>query len=382
MQAALAFLKHALLSLFLTAHGVFAGFVPHPAVTVVSTATSTTPVTHSFPIVKNKKTANLIATSTPKTTKPAQNISAASGEPGQSSTSALATSVVIPLALPQSQVNDMARAAAVNILCTTRGGGYLNPISGSGVLISGAGVVLTNAHVGQYLLLRDYLVPGNVDCVVRTGSPATPKYHAQLLYLPPAWVDANASQITSDTELGTGENDYAFLLITSTTDPNGTLPAHFPYLPLTLDEPVQGLPMMIASYPAGYLQGITIEMSLYISTAISTVEQIYAFDDRGYPDVVSVGGTVVSQAGSSGGGIVRMQDGALQAIVATASAGDSTATRELHGITLAYINRSLNEAGLGGLIPLLKGDLKQKAADFAATTGASETQTLFKALKK
>ena len=35
-------------------------------------------------------------------------------------------------------------------------GRLFNPISGSGVIVDSRGVVLTNAHVGQFFLLHDY----------------------------------------------------------------------------------------------------------------------------------------------------------------------------------------------------------------------------------
>ena len=64
------------------------------------------------------------------------------------------------------------RKALVNIICTVSAGTVLRSISGSGVIISSKGVVLTNAHIGQYFLLSDYPSKGNTFCVIRTGSPA------------------------------------------------------------------------------------------------------------------------------------------------------------------------------------------------------------------
>ena len=66
-------------------------------------------------------------------------------------------------------VNSAARAALVNILCTSRGS--VRPISGSGVIIDSRGVILTNAHVAQYVLLAENPAI-NLSCVIRTGSPA------------------------------------------------------------------------------------------------------------------------------------------------------------------------------------------------------------------
>src|SRR3989344_2224120 len=75
-------------------------------------------------------------------------------------------------ALSPEQINANARAALVNVLCVTKIGGPFAPISGSGVIVDSRGVVLTNAHVGQFFLLRDFRERGFIDCVVRTGSPA------------------------------------------------------------------------------------------------------------------------------------------------------------------------------------------------------------------
>jgi hypothetical protein len=277
-------------------------------------------------------------------------------------------------------VNAMLRESLVNILCTTASGGYFRPISGSGIIIDTSGVILTNAHVGQFFLLKDYPAKNDISCVIRTGSPARTRYKAELLYLPPAWMKDNASQIKSPEPLGNGKNDYAFLYITGTT--NGeSLPASFPAMTMTTDEPSKGLEVVIAAYPAQFLGGTSIQTELYASSAVTTVPQLYTFATSTV-DEFSVGNTIVSQSGSSGGGVARANDGALIGIIATASEGTTTAARDLHAIALAHINRSLERFGQGSIAEfLLSGSLEQRAEDFNANVAPELTKELEDALK-
>ncbi|KKT74656.1 MAG: hypothetical protein UW71_C0017G0009, partial [Parcubacteria group bacterium GW2011_GWB1_44_7] len=91
-----------------------------------------------------------------------------------------------------SELNEKVRTSIVNIICTTKTGGLFKPISGSGVLIDKKGVILTNAHIGQYLLLKNYMIPDFLTCIIRTGSPAYPRYIADLLYISPRWINEHA----------------------------------------------------------------------------------------------------------------------------------------------------------------------------------------------
>lgn len=306
----------------------------------------------------------------PTTSKPAA--------PQPATTPAIAT----PAAPTKSseQINADTRAALVNILCTSQTG--IHGISGSGIVIDSRGIVLTNAHIGQYFLLRNYLVPGNVDCVVRIGSPAQRMYTARLLYLPPAWIKDNASQLSAIQATGTGENDYAFLLITGRTDPSASLPSSFSSVALQTAYPDIGHEMLLAAYPAGFLSGELIEKSLYASSAVTYVTQLFSFDDNtSKVDLFSIGGTVVSQAGSSGGAVVRLSDGALAGLIATATTGSSTGARDLRAITLSHIDQSLATAGKGGIAALLAGDVNAKANEFLAQVAPGETAQLEAALK-
>lgn len=278
-------------------------------------------------------------------------------------------------ALSAETLNTVARSSIVNILCTTLVGGAFKPISGSGVMIDGRGVVLTNAHVAQFFLLRDYVRPGNIDCVVRTGSPAINTYRAELLYLPMAWINDNASQITSSEATGTGENDFAFLRVTGPYNPSNSLPSSIPHLAMSSASVDVGDSMLLAAYPAGFLSGELITTQLYASSAFAYVTQLFTFDDNNFVDLFSVGGSIASQSGSSGGAVVRA-DGSLAGIISTATLKGATNQRDLRAISIGYIDRALTAQGKGGVIGLLSGDIAAKAAHFNATTAPKETAKL------
>ena len=369
--------KAFLLALFIFAQVLAGAISAHSIVTV-------TPPALTQPASSTPVTAKTAATSTaplPKTTTvlaSTKNIAKTVVAPPPAATTPAAPATLIPT----EQLNDQTRPSLVNILCTTKAGGAFAPISGSGIIIDTRGIILTNAHVGQFFLLRDYGSPGNIQCIVRTGSPATPTYTAVLLYLPPPWINANASQITSQQGMGTGENDYSFLLITGSVSSGTTLPASFPALSMSSNSPHVGDPVFLAAYPAGFLGGATIQENLYASSAVSTVQELYTFDNPANVDLVSLGGTVVAQSGSSGGAVVSAANGKLIGLIATESTGTTTSSRDLNAITLAHINRSLTSLGLGGITGLLSGDLQQQAAGFEANIAPAETALLEAELNK
>lgn len=347
------------------------------------TGTTSAPAHPNTPVVfmdtATTTPAVVAATSTPSTPKSA----AAAPKKEAAVTSAPVTTpkaTSTPLVRkPQEQINTETRASLVNILCLPQIG--LKGISGSGVIVDSRGVILTNSHIGQYFLLKDYLTPGNVDCVVRTGSPAQSTYTAKLLYLPPAWVAANASQLTAIQASGTGENDYSFLLITGRTDPAAALPTSFTAVAMEAGYPDIGDPMLLAAYPAGFLSGQIIEKSLYASSAFAYVTQLFSFDDTQQVDLFSIGGSVVSQAGSSGGAAVRATDGKLAGIIVTATSAASTGERDLRAISTSHIDKSLIAGGQGGILGLLSGDIAAKATLFNTKVAPGLTAQLQAVLK-
>ncbi|MCX6701891.1 MAG: serine protease [Candidatus Zambryskibacteria bacterium] len=269
-------------------------------------------------------------------------------------------------------INTFARQATVNILCIVKNNN-LSPISGTGIIINSDGLILTNAHIAQYFLLRDLYQKDFIDCVIRTGSPAYPKYHAELVYISPTWVENNKTEIKLENPQGTGEKDYAFLRITDVID-GSSLP-NFSYIPVSIREKIDiNEPVVLVSYPAGFLGGLSIIQNLYITSAITNIQNIFTFGENTV-DVIAVGGTVVSQKGASGGAVVD-KNSSLIGIISTSSNGNTTSNRELNAITLAYINRNL-QSEIGLTLPeFLSQDLASFAKTFQETTAVNLTKIL------
>lgn len=280
------------------------------------------------------------------------------------------------------QTNTQTRLSLVNILCNFHTNNTSSYISGSGLMVDSRGVVLTNAHVAQFFLLQDYPHASSTSCTVRTGNPAIPTYSAALLYLPPLWIENNASQILSDSATGTGERDYAFLYIAGPTQFAPPLPSSFPALSLSTENPKQNDPVLLVGYPAGFLDANGIQRNLYVSSAVSAIQKLYAFLTTDHVDLISLGGTAVSQSGSSGGAVINLTSGKLVGLIATESEGTTTASRDLRAITLLHIDRSLKEDGKGGIAALLFGNLLKTSQDFNATIAPGLTKQLVVAIEK
>ena len=264
--------------------------------------------------------------------------------------------------LPTETLNAISRESLVNILCESNQS-YLKSISGSGVIISESGIILTNAHIAQQLLLEEYTnLP--IECVIRYGSPAKPHWKARLLYISPQWVSVNAKSFLDSNPRGTGENDFALLLIDEPLYPSvQTLPYSF-LTPHTKADPAPpGSTVLLAAYPAEFIGGSAARQALSITTAVTTIKDVYTFSEN-IVDLLSLGSSVLAQSGSSGGAVVNDQ-GKLVGLIVTTSEGTNTGTRDLRAITVEHIDRSLSE------------DTGIHLSDFAN----SPSDTLFRAQK-
>ncbi len=265
-----------------------------------------------------------------------------------------------------SELNLVLRSSIVNILCTSKLDEATKSITGSGVMIDPRGIILTNAHVAQYLLLRNFNAETAVDCTARTGSPAYPTYSLEILFMPKKWVEENKKNIVSENPLGTGEHDFALLAISGRIDKTPVLlPTPF-ITPNTEDSDIDqdGLvPHITLGYPAGFLGGIAVERDLYVTSAITYIKQVFTFKETTI-DLISIGGTILAQKGSSGGAVVSSKNKKLIGLIVTTSDGITTAERDLRAITLSHVGRSLKEETGKNISEFLEGDLNEKIVRF------------------
>lgn len=253
--------------------------------------------------------------------------------------------------------------ALVNIFCTYTYDNMTHVVTGTGYLIASDGIVLTNAHVAQFLLLEGIL--GRTKCVIRTGNPAVATYDVALLYISPAWIIKNANLITTESPKGTGERDYALLYVTGGLN-NQPIPRTFKTLPLNttpLAHQVQHAPVSVFGYPAETLfKTDSAKAALVPRRATTTIEELFTFGSK-QADVFTIAGTAVGEQGASGGPIVN-QDGQAIGLISTRGDDASFGSGSLRAITLSYIARTYAEETGTSFTQGLSGDLPLRAKLF------------------
>ncbi len=274
-------------------------------------------------------------------------------------------------------VGEKINRALVNIFCQHKTDAYIRTTTGTGYFISTKGVVLTNAHVAQFLLLEGAEEKvSESECVIRGGDPARPLYKAELLYISPAWVHENANLISEAAPRGTGERDYALLYISEGYG-SKKLPASFPALkidtaPFTRE--MDGIRAHAGGYPAGLLFENGADAKLRQQIATTSITEIYTFGSN-QADLFSIAASSVGEQGSSGGPVTRSNGRAIGLIV---TRGDENTEHgsSLRALTLEYINRTIKEETGYSLAENMQGNLAFRSSVFKRALAPFLTELL------
>jgi S1-C subfamily serine protease len=233
--------------------------------------------------------------------------------------------------------NDRPEGSVVNIFCSQKigGGKTRRIITGSGTIISKDGTVLTNAHVGQFVLIADS--DPRVSCLVRTGSPARSTHSASTVFISPTWVRQHAQYINSaSTE--TGEADYALIKIVPTAGNRTPAPVALATNNLEIGSIVKA-----AAYPADILGSLGTNAALALQTESSNIVDTYSFNGQtaGPNDIIETADTAIGQKGASGGALFNAQN-ELSGMITIVVNGGSSSKKRIRAITPNHINMSLN----------------------------------------
>lgn len=252
--------------------------------------------------------------------------------------------------------------ALVNIYCTFTTATHIRTITGTGFFVANTGVILTNAHVAQFLLLDGLEEGTTTSCSVRTGQDLEPTYAVDLLYVPPSWIRKHASLIDDPNPRGSGERDFALLYVTRMlAGDHETI--NTPYLPVDTDllsADARDRVVTIGGYPTS--AGSAEPEQRHATT---TIADLFTFTSS-YADIMYLRGSGIGEHGISGGPVVD-PEGNVIGLISTKGNDAKLGAGSLHAITLSYIDRTIEEETGFGFIQSTKGDLPYRAKLFRKT---------------
>lgn len=253
----------------------------------------------------------------------------------------------------------------VNIICTQKNGNAIKVTTGSGVVIASKGVILTNAHVAQLFLLRDYYNNGLMECAIRRENMPAFGYTANLLYLPSQWIEENKSTITQSNPRGTGEMDYALLYITGNTNPILGKPDSFPSTSFDTREGIAEIndAVTVAGYPGNHKSLLEITRSRPLVIENVRVRDVFTFSGNNV-DIMQTSETNVAQTGSSGGGV--FENNTLMGTIVSIAPGSNNQSK-INALTTAYIDRHIKQTTGRNLPNFVSGDVEAKSQAFQST---------------
>lgn len=227
----------------------------------------------------------------------------------------------------------------VNIMCLEKTKTYTRLSSGSGVIISPTGLVLTNAHVTYPFLRTSQFGSAVYSCSIRRENIPNFGYNAELIYYPSDWLVTNSEVIKTPSPVGTGENDYALLQITSALGPVPKV-SSFSYASTEIQFPdlIKNKAITVAGYPSSNSGVFELDTKPGLKIAQSDIVDFFTFNSRSY-DVLQTGVNEVAHRGSSGGGV--FENNLLFGVVVTTNSG--TSGSYINALTIPYIKKDFKD---------------------------------------
>ncbi len=227
------------------------------------------------------------------------------------------------------------KEAVVNIYCTIKQGNTIKAITGSGVLIDPHGIILTNAHVGEYPLLQDAGLVQNLNCIARSGSPVNQSRKVHVIYISKNWINQNYSNIVSPSFTETGEGDIALLTIDLSSGNNSSIK----YISTNFRPSLSiGDSISIASYPANILSTNGISTPLIVVKENLQIGDLFDLSSGGFSgQLIDSTDSLQAAPGSSGGAMIDA-GGNLIGLISLTTSGNSPFAKHVRALSMDHVN--------------------------------------------